>query len=288
MSRRGWLLFLTLGVIWGMPYLLIKIAVVELSPASLVFWRTLLASVLLLPLAAARGQLRGLTKAWKPLLAFTAVEMVVPWILLASAEQRLSSSLAGLLIATVPLVAAVLSFFTGGEKLGWRRLLGLGIGLGGVAALVGLDLTADDAWALVQIGVVVVGYAVGPYLLDRYLGDASSLGVMAVAVTVSALVYAPWGIAQTPTVLPSTQVITSVVLLAVFCSAIALLVFSALIAEVGPVRTTVITYVNPAVAIVLGIIFLSEPLTLGIAVGFALVLAGSYLATYRPAPLPEL
>lgn len=274
-------MFLTLGVIWGMPYLLIKIAVVELTPATLVFGRTFLAALLLLPLAAIRGQLRGLVRHWKPLLVFTAVEMVVPWVLLASAEQRLSSSLTGLLIATVPLVGALLGWFTGGERLGWRRLLGLGVGFAGVAALVGLDLGADDAWALVQIAVVVIGYAVGPFLLHRYLGEQSSLGVMAVALTVSALVYLPVGLIQAPPALPSGKVLLAVVLLAVFCSAVALVVFSALIAEVGPVRTTVITYVNPAVAIVLGIIFLSEPFTLGIAVGFALVLVGSFLATYR-------
>src|SRR6266496_2070463 len=135
MSRRGWLLFATMGIIWGVPYLLIKIAVGSLTPASLVFYRTALAAVLLLPLAAARGQLR-------------------PWLLLSSAERRLSSSLSGLLIAAVPLVGALLGWLTGGERLGPRRILGLAVGLAGVAALVGLDLGRGDAAALAQMAVV--------------------------------------------------------------------------------------------------------------------------------------
>jgi drug/metabolite transporter (DMT)-like permease len=281
-SRKGWLLFGALGFIWGVPYLFIKIAVDGLTPASVVFWRCAVAAALLLPIAAARGQLRGLLPHWKPLLAFTAAEIAIPWFLLTSAEQRLSSSLAGLLIAGVPLVAAILSWLTGGEKLGPRRILGLGVGLAGVAALVGLDLGADDTWALMQMAVVVVGYAVGPFILNRWLTDVSGLAVMAVSLGLSALVWAPAGIAQRPASMPSAAVVGSVLVLAVLCTAIALVTFNALIAEVGPVRAPVITYINPAVAVVLGILILDEPFTAGIGLGFALVLAGSVLATHRP------
>jgi len=286
MSRKGWLLFGAMGVIWGVPYLFIKIAVDGMSPASVVFFRCLLAAVLLMPIAIARGQLRALLPYWKPLVAFAAVEIAVPWFLLTSAEQRLSSSLAGLLIAGVPLVAAVLGWLTGGEKLGTRRLLGLGVGLAGVAALVGLDLTADDTWALVQMAIVVVGYAVGPFILNRNLAGVPGLPVMAVSLALSALVWAPAGVSQLPAQLPGADVIVSVIVLAVLCTAIALVTFTALIAEVGPVRAPVITYVNPAVAVVLGILVLDEPFTAGIGLGFALVLAGSVLATQRSRKQP--
>ena len=175
MSRRGWLLFAAVGILWGVPYLLIKVAVGALSPASLVFWRTALAALLLLPLAASRGQLRPLLRHWRALLVFAAVEIAVPWLFLASAEQRLTSSLAGLLIAAVPMVGALLAWATGGERLGPLRQLGLLIGLAGVAALVGLDLHASDVWALLEMAVVVVGYAVGPFLLTRYLAGLPGL-----------------------------------------------------------------------------------------------------------------
>jgi drug/metabolite transporter (DMT)-like permease len=288
MSRRGWLLFTAVGIIWGVPYLLIKVAVGELSPASLVFFRTLLAALLLLPLAGARGQLRPLLRRWRPLLVFTAVEVAIPWLFLASAEQRISSSLAGLLIAAVPLVGALLAWATGGERLGPARQLGLLVGLAGVAALVGLDLHARDGWALAEMAVVVVGYAVGPFILSRYLSELPSLGVTAASLGLTALAYLPFAALQPPARWPASNVVWSVVGLAVLCTAAAFLLFFALIAEVGPVRATVITYVNPAVAVALGVTLLGEPFTVGIAIGFALVLAGSVLATRRAPGRAEL
>ena len=286
MSRRGWALFAAMCVIWGIPYLLIKVAVGELTPASLVFARTALAALLLLPLAAARGELRALLPHWRPMLVYTAVELAVPWYLLSAAEQRLSSSLTGLLIAAVPLVGAVLARLAGDhEPLGLRRLAGLIIGLAGVAALVGLDLGAANLVALVQVTVVVVGYALGPLILTRNLSGLPGLAVVAVSLGLTALVYAPLGLAQLPSRPAGGRVVIAVLVLAVVCTAVAFLLFFRLIAEVGPVRATVITYVNPAVAIGLGVILLGEPFTVGIAVGFVLVLTGSVLATRRaPAP----
>ncbi len=281
MSLRGWLLFLSMGVIWGIPYLFIKVAVESLTPASLVFLRCTVAAVLLVPIAAARKELRPLVKHWRPLLAYTAVELAIPWFFLANAERRLSSSLAGLLLAAVPLVGAVLGWVTGTDRLDWRRVLGLFIGIAGVAALVGLDLGAGDVGALVQMAVVAVGYAVGPYILSRYLSDLPVLGVVAASLLLTAAVYLPPAAVQLPRQWPPAEAIVAVLVLAVVCTAVAFLLFFALIDEVGPVRATVITYINPAVAIVLGVVFLSEPFTVGIAVGFVLVLIGSVLATRR-------
>ena len=281
MSRRGWVLFITMGVIWGVPYLMIKVAVSEIEPATLVLARTLIGAALLIPFAAARGQLRSLRPHWRPLLAFAAVEMAVPWFLLTNAEQRLTSSLTGLLIAAVPLVGALLGWASGGERLGPRRIFGLLVGLAGVAALVGLDLGRGDLLALAQMAGVVLGYALGPFIISRYLADLPGLGVIAASLAVTGLVYLAPGIAQLPTQMPRATVIGAVLVLGILCTTVAFLVFFALIDEVGPVRSTVITYVNPAVAVVLGVVFVHEPMTVGIGAGFLLVLLGSVLATQR-------
>jgi drug/metabolite transporter (DMT)-like permease len=287
-SRRGWSLFVAMCLIWGAPYLMIKVAVAELPPAVLVLARTVLGAAILLPLAAARGQLRPLLPRWRPLLAFALVEMCVPWLLLSEAERDLSSSLAGLLLAAVPLVAVALARATGAERLDARRALGLLVGVAGVAALVGFDVGGGDLWAVAAMGVVAIGYAVGPFILARRLSDLPSLGVIAVSLLISAVVYLPLGLPALPARMPTAGVLWAVAGLAVLCTAIAFVVFFALIAEVGPARATVITFVNPAVALVLGVAFLHERFTLATAVGFILILAGSFLSTRaaRPAVAP--
>ena len=287
MTRRGWLLFAAMCVIWGVPYLLIRVAVRDLSPAALVLARTGLAALLLLPLAAMRDELRPLLRSWLPVLVFAAVEIAIPWVLLGAAEQHISSSLTGLLIAAVPLVGALIARTTGErERLTAQSALGLGLGVLGVAAIVGLNLEGAGGWPLAQLAVVVVCYAVGPVILQRYLAGLPALGVITAALLVTAVVYVPIAAFSLPEERPSGEVIASVVALAVVCTALAFLLFFALIAEAGPVRATVITYVNPAVAAVLGVAVLGERFTAGMAVGFALVLAGSVLATRRPAGVP--
>lgn len=287
MSRRGWVLFLSMGLIWGVPYLLIKIAVGELSPSALVLARTTLAGLLLLPPALARGHLRPLLPAWKPIVAFAVVEICVPWLLLGVAEQRLSSSLTGLLIAGVPLVGALLAWGGGARLTGTddrpdlRRVTGLLLGLGGVGALVGFEVGSGDAGAVVALAVVAVCYAVGPMILTRWLSHLPGLGVITVSLLLTAAVYVPFGVAQAPSAWPSADVVWAVVGLAVVCTALAFVVFFELIAEVGPTRSTVITYLNPAVALLLGVALLDESFTAATAAGFALILAGSVLATRR-------
>lgn len=285
MTRRGWLLFVTMCVVWGIPYLLIKVAVRDLSPVSLVFFRTGIAALLLVPVAAARGQFLPVFRRWRPLVVYTIVEMAVPWLLLSRAEQRLSSSLTGLLVAAVPLVGAVLARTTGNrERLEPRRIVGLLVGIGGVAALVGLDLGSVDLPSLVGMAVVIVGYAVGPVILSRSLGDLPALGVVAASLALCAAGYLPFALTQLPAAVPGPAVLASVLLLAVVCTAVAFLVFFALIAEVGPSRSLVFTYVNPAVAVTLGVVLLNEPLTLATGIGFVLVIVGSVLATRRSGP----
>lgn len=284
MTRRGWVLFASMCVIWGLPYLLIRIAVRDLSPATVVFARTAIAALILMPIAVWRGALPSLRGHWPWLLVFTLVELTVPWYLLTSAEQHLTSSLAGLLVAAVPLVSVVLSQLVGDrEPVSRRRLAGLLIGVAGVAALVGLQIGDIDLVAVLEVFVVAIGYAAGPLVLSRHLSDLPSVAVIAVSLAITALVYAPFAATSHPHNV-SAEVIWAVLALAVVCTAIAFLVFFALIADIGPTRATVITYVNPAVAIALGVTILGEPLTAGMIVGFPLVLIGSVLATSRNAP----
>jgi drug/metabolite transporter (DMT)-like permease len=274
-------------VIWGMPYLLIRVAVRELTPATLVFVRTGLACLILVPLAAWRGELRAILPRWRGVLVFTVIEVTIPWLLLSSAERRISSSLAALVIAATPLVAAALAAATGSERFDSRRLAGFGIGILGVAAIVGLDLENTSAVGLVEVAAVAVCYAVGPFILSRYLSDLPGLGIIATSLAVTAVVYAPVAAVEWPSSTPAAKVTASVVTLALVCTALGFVLFFALIAEAGPVRATVITYVNPAVAALLGVAILNERFTAGMAVGFALVLAGSVLATRPSTPARE-
>jgi drug/metabolite transporter (DMT)-like permease len=280
-SRRGWVLFIAMGVIWGIPYLLIKVAVEEFSPATLVLARTMLAAALLMPIAAINGHLRPLLPYWRPLLVYTVIEICVPWLLLGYAEQRLSSSLAGLLVASVPLMGAVLVRATGHERLESRRVAGLLIGFAGVAALVGFDVDTADLRSVAAIVGVAFCYALGPLILSRYLSGLPGLGVVAASLAITALIYLPMGGSQWPTGPVSAQAWLAVIGLAVVCTAIGFLVFFQLVAEVGPARATVITYVNPAVALALGAVVLDEAVTLATLVGFGLILVGSVLATAR-------
>ena len=288
MTRRGLVLFALMSLIWGIPYLFIRVAVAEITPSFLVLARTAIATAILLPLALSRVDLRPILARWRWLATFAAVEIAIPWIALGSAEQHLTSSLTGLLIAGVPLVGTVFALATRwSERTTRASWMGLGVGLIGVLAIVGGDLGASDPIAFVEVAVVVVGYAVGPAILARRLGGLPSLGVMALSLALCALIYVPIAAVQSPTTVPSVNVVGSIAVLAVVCTAAAFLLFAALIEEIGPVRATVITYINPAVAAVLGVLVLRETLTPGMVVGFVLVLVGSALVTRREQGAPE-
>jgi len=280
MTKRGWLLFIALGVLWGMPYLLIRIAVSAVDPLVVAGSRTLIGALLLLPIAWHRKVLLAGFRKWQWLLAYTLLEINIPWLLLGHAETRLNSSTAGLLLAVVPLFAALIVTRLGHESLEPRRLLGLGIGFAGVALLVGMDIHFSDLPAVAATMVVALCYAIGPIVVDRKLKDVPAIGVVTASLIVATLLYAPFAPMVWPEHIPASAA-WSVVGLGVLCTATAFLVFFALIAEAGPARATVITYVNPAVAIVLGAVVLSEPLTLGMVIGFPLVIVGSVLGTSR-------
>jgi drug/metabolite transporter (DMT)-like permease len=281
-TRRGLILFGVMSVIWGIPYLFIRVAVAEISPATLVFARTMIAAVILLPIALTRTDYRAVLARWRWIVAFAVAEVGIPWVMLGSAEQHISSSLAGLLVAGVPLVATVIAVGTGGrDRVGPAGVVGLLIGIVGVAAIVGLNLGLSNVAAIAGMSLVVIGYAVGPTILGRRLAGLSPVAVMAFALSLCALVYAPIAFVQRPAVMPSPDVLGAVAVLGVVCTAAAFVLFTELIKEIGPVRSTVITYLNPAVAAVLGVAVLNETLTAPMGLGFGLVILGSVLAT-RP------
>lgn len=282
MSRRGAILFVALAIIWGTPYLFIRVAVEHVEPTVMVALRVGLAAALLLPIAVIRGEFRGLRPYLPWVLVFAAVEITGPFLMLGYAETALTSSSTALLIAAVPIVAAVIARSLGLEaRLGGLRIMGLAIGISGVAVLVGLDIPRDQFWAVLAAAITVVGYALGPIVIATRLAGAPSLAVIAVALSVNTVIYAPFAWIQRPTTPVPATTWWSIIALGTLCTAVAFLIFFALVREVGASRMTVITFLNPAVAVLLGVAVLSEPVTLGLILGFPLVLLGSYLAT-RP------
>jgi drug/metabolite transporter (DMT)-like permease len=284
MSRRAWWLFAAMALIWGVPYLFIKIAVNEISPAEIVGFRTLIGGLVLLPLALRGGALREALRAWPFVLAFGVIEMAIPWLLLGLAEQHVASGFAGLMLATVPIFGTLVAFALGDRTaLSRVRVLGLVVGVAGVAALVGLDSITGtlDPIAVVELLVIALCYAVGPAIAARKLAHVPSMGVITLSLLIAATLYLPVTVHGLSGGLPSGWTIVSVLVLALVCTALAFVLFFKLIAEAGPVRATVITFVNPAVAVALGVVVLGERLTWGIVLGFPLVLLGSYWAT-RP------
>ena len=281
MTRRGWILFLAMSIIWGCPYLLIRIAVREISPATLIFLRTAPAALVLLPVALHRHALIGILVRWRWLVAFTAAELAIPWFFVGRAEIHLTSSVTGLLIASVPLVGAVLYRLLGFDHFDRRRILGLLVGFSGVAVLVGVDFTGAELGPVIEVLIPAVGYAIGPLIISRKLDDLPGIGVITLSLAIASVAYAPFAVTHLPSSV-SIEVIAAVVGLALVCTALAFVLFFELIVEVGPARSTVITYVNPAVAVLLGVAVLDEPFTWGIALGFPLILLGSWLATGTP------
>jgi drug/metabolite transporter (DMT)-like permease len=286
-SRKGLLLFLGAGIAWGMPYFFIAVALHGFSTVSIVWLRVAIAVAILLPLAIRQNVLRPALRAWPWVVAFAVLEMVGPWYFITEAERSISSSLVGLLITTVPFIAA---FVVGlrGDRSAWhpKTVLGLFIGLAGVIALVGLDVFAGliALYPVILVLLAAVGYAVAPIIANEKMSDVPTLGVITLSLIVVVIVYtipAAFSLPADIAAGPTSNEWLSVLFLGVVCSALAFVMFFALIKEIGPARATLITYVNLLVAMILGVIFLQEPVTTGILVGLPLVVIGSYLASQR-------
>jgi drug/metabolite transporter (DMT)-like permease len=286
MTTRAWIAFLALCVIWGIPYFFIKLAVAEMSPACVAFGRLVLGAALLLPIAWQRGALRNLGAHKGPLIAFAIAELVGPFFLIAYGERAISSSLAGTLLAAVPLMVVMIGPTMGvKERLGTRRLIGLVVGLAGVVALLGIDTVngAEEWIGAACVLIAAVGYAVGPLIVQRYLPGSDSLGAVAVSLAIGAIVMFVPALMTWPAVTPSGTAIVSVAVLGFICTALGLLTFVFLIREATAARAAVITYVNPAVAVLLGVLILDERFGVGAAAGLALILVGCWLATGKSA-----
>jgi drug/metabolite transporter (DMT)-like permease len=264
-----------------LPYLLIRVSMRQVSPEFLVFVRTAGGAILLAPFVVRRGALAPLLSHWKAICAYTVVEIVVPWFVLSNAEKTVTSSLSGLLVAAVPIAGAVIARLTGTDRIDARRATGLVLGLGGVAALVGFDVGGPHLLVVSSFLLIIAGYALGPWVFSKYLADLPGPSVIIASLALAAIVYAPLAFLQRPHHALSNAVLSSLLGLIVVCTVGGFLTFFALIGEIGPMRAIVITYVNPAVAVLLGVVVLGESFGPATAVGFVLVLSGSVLAT-RP------
>lgn len=287
MSRRAWFLFAALCLIWGTPYLLTRVAVRQVDPGTLVLFRCAPAAGLLLPFAAWK---RTLLPAWRKLgwvALYAALEFALPWLLMSQAEKTISSSLTAVLVACVPIMAVIVYRFTGAhEHLSMQRGVGLILGAAGVVVLVGVDVRGSSLIAVAEMLLVCVGYTIAPLVISTKLQELTGSGVVSLALAISAVAYAPYGLTHLPTAM-SASVTWSVVLLIAVPTLMGMMAFFALIMEAGPARSTVVTYVNPAVAVILGMLLLNEPLTAGLIIGFPMIIIGSILGTSKE-QLPEL
>jgi drug/metabolite transporter (DMT)-like permease len=283
-------LFIAISVFWGIPYLFIKIAVQELDPTIVVFARLAIAAVVLLPVAARRGVLRQLRGRWFAITALSLVQIAAPFLLISYGEQHITSSLTSLLIAADPLLVALFALrFDPAERVNGLRFVGLLIGIVGVAALLGFDVGGDEQKLLGACLVLLAtaGYAAGALLVKRpTFATLPTLGLVAVQCTVTAIILLPVAVTRLPDRLPSTEVIASLLILGLICTALAYLTYFTLIAEVGASRGTVFTYVNPAVSVLLGVTLLGEPLNGATVAGFLLIILGSWLSTGGSLPPP--
>jgi len=287
MSRRNLILFLLAGFLWGIPYLFIRVAVDPdngFSPAIVVFIRVFIGALILIPISIYDKSLFVAIKGWKYIAVYALFEMVIPWILIGTAEQSISSGLAGLLVASVPIFSTIIASMYG-DKSVWhpRRLLGMAIGFLGVFLLVGIEsfTGSSDPIAIFMMLGASVGYAYAVIYITRKMPGVSGVAINAIAMAMTALFYSPALFLLWPDHKISLSATYSVIALGIFSTGIAFAVFFTVMAEIGPTRASLVTYMNTAFAVVLGVLILSEPLTIGIIVGLPLVLIGSFLASRK-------
>lgn len=287
MSRRGWFLFILTGLLWGIPYLFIKVAVDPengFSPATVVCLRTAIGAAILLPWAIRQKSLMNAIRGMKYVAPYALLEMIGPWILIGTAEQKISSGLAGLLVASVPIWATIFASLRG-DKTVWHhtRLLGIIIGFIGLIAVVGIESIkgGSDPLSIAMVLVASIGYAYAVTMVQSGLPHVSGVAINAVAMALTAIFYLPFSIAQWPDHHISTSAIAAVIGLGVLSTGLAFAIFFLLLPIIGTARASLVTYLNTAFAVVLGVIILDEPLTIGIILGLPLVLIGSYFASRK-------
>ncbi len=287
MSRKSALIFALVGIVWGVPYLFIKVAVDETNgypPVIVVFGRVFIGALILIPLAIRDKSIFAALKGIKYVAFYALLEMVIPWLLIGTAEQKISSGLAGLLIASVPIWSTLITYFQGDkDALRFNRLMGIGSGFVGVVLIVGIESItgSSDSLSILMVLVAAFAYAYAIIMIREKLPDVSGIAINAVAMGITAIFYLPLAIAFWPDRAIATEATLSVIALGVFSTGIAFAIFFTLIEEIGPTRASVVTYWNTAIAVILGVIILNEELTIGIHVGLPLVMIGSYLVNRR-------
>ena len=281
MSRRHWFLFITVGLLWGMPYLLLKVSVEELSVPVIVCSRTLIGALVLVPIALRQKTLLPALKKYHYVLLYAVLELFIPWLLITSAEQKITSGLAGLLVATVPIWTTVIASVKG-DKTVWhrKRLGGLLIGFIGVLLVVGIESIRSDQnpLAILMILVASLSYATAVATVTATIPEIDPIAINGLAMISAAIFFLPFALFALPDQMPTAHVIASQITLGLLPTAMAFILFFELMRDVGPARASLVTYLNTAFAVVLGVLILHEPLTLGIVVGLPLVLIGSYFA----------
>ncbi|MEY4197777.1 MAG: hypothetical protein RLZZ477_362 [Actinomycetota bacterium] len=285
MSRKGWALFALVGVLWGVPYLFMKVAVEELSTPVIVFSRLLIGAVVLVPLAFYEKTLRPALKYWKYIALYAIAEMVIPWSLITNAQKDLSSGVVALLVATVPIWATLFAHHTGDSTAAHRtRIFGIALGLIGIVFLVGFESLNDvgNIRALIQVLIASASYAFAVNMITRKAPETSGVAINGIAIALSTVIFAPFAFTHLPSQMPSSKAILATIGLGVICTALAFWVFFIVLKEIGAARASLVVYPNTAVAVVLGILLLDEQLTLAIAIGLPMVLLGSYFASRKP------
>jgi drug/metabolite transporter (DMT)-like permease len=284
MTRKSWIQFAFVGLLWGIPYLLMKVAVADIPPPLIVAGRTFIGAMILIPISVRQGSFMNAVRGIKYVLPYAFLEMVGPWILITNAEKEISSGLAGLLIATVPIFATIFTSLRGDHTV-WqpKRIFGLVVGFIGIVALVGIESItgSSNPKAIAMCILAALMYAYAVLMVTSNLPDVEGVAINGLAMAITSVFYMPIAIAMWPTNAVSLNAVAALVALGVFSTAIAFMLFFTVIKEIGAARGSLTTYVNTAVAVVLGIFVLGEPITLGIIVGLPLVLLGSYLASRK-------
>ncbi len=288
MSKKGLILFLLAGIFWGLPYFFIVWALESFSTPTIVFARTLLGALILIPYAIKVGGVRPALRAWPYVVLFAVLEMVVPWFLITEAGKHIPSGLSGLLVSTVPFFAVAIMALVFKDRTALRPvpLAGMVIGFGGVVALIGIDSLLGHIQPLWVTAVVfaALGYAIAPIMANVKMREVPTSGVIGMSMALVAVIYSPAALAGLPGELaagPTVHAWVALVVLGLVCSALAFVIFFELLKEVGPVKASLITYVNTAVALLLGILFLSEPVTPGLLLGIPLISLGLYLSAKK-------
>jgi drug/metabolite transporter (DMT)-like permease len=282
-SRKSLFYFLLVGFLWGIPYLLMKVAVEEIPPSAIVAGRTLIGAAILIPVALYRKTFKGAVLGFKYVAFYALLEMIGPWILISTAQKKIDSGLAGLLISTVPIFAAIITSLRGDHSV-WqfKRMFGIVVGFIGLIAVVGIESFSGNSHpaSIAMMILAAMGYSYAIIMVTTNLPLVDGIAINGLAMAITSIFWAPLAIAQWPAQV-SLKPALSLIALGVLCTALAFLIFFKLLVEIGPARGSLVTYLNTSVAVVLGVIVLDEPITIGLIVGLPLVLIGSYLASKK-------